>query len=75
MGSDLSIQAASTLATMQVERTGQELGIKMMKMRLQQDDKLVALLMEQAKQIQDGGYNGSGGAVAPAGSANVDVTM
>lgn len=75
MGSDLSVQAASALATMQVERTGQELGIKMMKMRLQQDDKLVALLMEQAKQIQDGGYDGSGGAVAPAGSTNVDITM
>jgi hypothetical protein len=60
---------------MQVQRTGQELGIKMMKMRLQQDDKLVALLMEQAKQIQDGGYNGSGGSVTPVGPGAVDVSM
>jgi hypothetical protein len=75
MSSDLSIQAASTLASMHVERTGQEIGIKVMKMRFQQDEKLVALLMEQAKQIQDGGYNGAGGAVAPVGSGNVDVTL
>ena len=73
--SDLSIQAASGLATMKVAQTHQELGMKMMKMQLQQDQQLVATLMEQAQQIQDAGYNGSGGAVAPVGGGSVDVTM
>ncbi len=73
--SDLGVQAAAGLATMKVQQTHQDLGMKMMKMQLQQDQQLVAMLMQQAQQIKDGGYNGAGGAVAAVGSGNVDVTM
>jgi hypothetical protein len=73
--SDLSIQAASGLATMKVAQTHQDIGIKVMKMQLQQDQQLVAMLMQQAQAIKDGGYNGSGGSVAPVGGGSVDVAM
>jgi hypothetical protein len=73
--SDLSIQAAAGLATMKVAQAHQEIGMKVMKMQFQQDQQLVAMLVEQAQQIKDGGYNGSGGSVAPVASGSVDVTM
>jgi hypothetical protein len=73
--SDLGIQAAAGLATMKVAQTHQSIGMKVMKMQLQQDQQLVAMLMQQAQQIKDGGYNGAGGAVAAVGSGSVDVAM
>jgi hypothetical protein len=74
MSGDLSIQTATTLVTMQAERTQQQVSMKVMKMRLQQDQQLVALLMEQAKQIQEAGYNNSGRSVPPVGGNGIDIS-
>lgn len=74
MSGDLSIQTATTLVTMQAERTQQQVSMKVMKMRLQQDQQLVALLMEQAKQIQEAGYNNAGRSVPPVGGGGIDIT-
>ncbi len=73
MADDLTIQTAASLVTMQMEHGAQELGTKLMKMRLQQDQQLVELLAEQAKQIQQAGYTNTGRAVAPVGSGGVDM--
>ncbi len=73
MADDLTVQTAATLVNMQAERTSQELGVKLIKMRMQQDQQLVALLMEQAKQIQEAGYNNAGHSVAPVGNKGIDI--
>lgn len=75
MASDLAIHAATTLLTMQAERTGVELGTRLMKMRLQQDQQLVRLLMEQARQIQQAGYDRAAQSVGPVEQGGVDVTL
>lgn len=71
MSSDLSVQTAASLASMKMQQTGQEISMKVMKMRLQQDQQLVALLMEQAKQIQTA--TASGGANAMLGGVDVRI--
>ena len=75
MADDLSIQTASTLVTMMAQRGAQEMGVAIMKKRMEADQAMALMLAEQVRQIRTAGYDGSGRSVRAAGSETVDAHL
>jgi hypothetical protein len=75
MADDLSIQVASSMMQMLMSRGSSELGVKLMKMQAQQEQAVVAMLVNQAAALKDAGYNSGGAAVPPIPQASIDAEL
>jgi hypothetical protein len=75
MADDLSVNMASSMMQMLASKTSTELGMKLMKMRAQPQQAMVAMLADQTSFLKHAGYNSSGGSVPPVNQTAVDAAL
>jgi hypothetical protein len=73
MADDLSINVARSMIHMLASRTSSEVSVKLIKMRAQQDQALVAMLDAQVASLKGSGYDANGTSVVSAGPGSVDA--